>query len=184
VAGVTFGKAVQTFSGRPTARLLAGALVLAVAGRVARGGLGLRDLLTLAAVALAQPFVEWLVHVYVLHARPFTLRGRVVDVGASHRLHHADPRDLAHVFVDVRFLVATFALDALLFERWPTLVVAILAGTLAYEWTHYLIHTDYHPRSAAYRRIRTLHLRHHYKDETAWFGVTSHLADRVLRTTL
>ena len=183
-------EAAATFARRPTARLLAGALAASVALRLAMGGRGRADLVVAASVALAQPFVEWLIHVNVLHARPFTVAGRRVDIGYTHRVHHDDPKDLAHVFVDVRFLLATFVLDAglwaLAYARgagWlGTLLVAALAGTLAYEWTHYLIHTDYTPRTRLYRGIRRAHLLHHYRDDRYWYGVTGHLADRVLGT--
>lgn len=187
---VTLAEAFGTFARRPTARLLAGALTASVALRLAMGGLGRADLVVAASVALAQPFVEWLIHVNVLHAKPFTVAGRRVDVGYTHRVHHDDPKDLAHVFVDVRFLLATFVLDAglwaLAYARgagWlGTLLVSGLAGTLAYEWTHYLIHTDYAPRTRLYRGIRRAHLLHHYRDDRYWYGVTGHLADRVLGT--
>jgi hypothetical protein len=190
MGGVAFREALATFSSRPTARLLAAALTVSAALRVAMGGLGAADLVVAAAVVAAQPFVEWLVHVNVLHAKPFTVAGRRVDVGYTHRVHHDDPKDLAHVFVDVRFLLATFVLDAglwaLAYARgagWlGTLLVSALAGTLAYEWTHYLIHTDYTPRTRVYRAIRRAHLLHHYRDDRYWFGVTGHLADRVLGT--
>jgi len=183
-------EAFAAFARRPTARLLGGALAASVALRVAMGGLGRADLVVAGAVVLAQPFVEWLIHVNVLHARPFTVAGRRVDVGYTHRVHHDDPKDLAHVFVDVRFLVATFVLDAGLWAlayargagRLGTLLVSALAGTLAYEWTHYLIHTDYRPRTRLYRGIRRAHLLHHYRDDRYWYGVTGHLADRVLGT--
>ena len=54
---------------------------------------------------------------------------------------------------------------------------------LAYEWTHYLVHTDYKPRSAAYRAVWRNHRLHHFKNERYWFTVTSAgTADRVLGT--
>jgi hypothetical protein len=183
-------EAFGTFSRRPTARLLAGALAACAALRLGMGSLGAADAVVAGSVVAAQPFVEWLVHVNVLHARPFTVAGRRIDVGYSHRVHHDDPKDLAHVFVDVRFLLATFVLDAGLWAlayardaRWlGTLLVAAVAGSLAYEWTHYLVHTDYRPRTRLYRGIRRAHLLHHYRDDRYWFGVTGHLADRVLGT--
>ncbi|HMC69660.1 MAG TPA: fatty acid hydroxylase family protein, partial [Mycobacteriales bacterium] len=51
-----------------------------------------------------------------------------------------------------------------------------------YEWTHFLIHSTYVPRSRYYRYIWRAHRLHHYKNEKYWFGVTVHLADHVLRT--
>jgi len=56
------------------------------------------------------------------------------------------------------------------------------AMLLTYEWTHFLIHSTYVPRSRYYRYIWRAHRLHHYKNEKYWFGVTVHLADHVLRT--
>jgi hypothetical protein len=47
---------------------------------------------------------------------------------------------------------------------------------------HFLIHTDYKPRTAAYRRLYTGHRLHHYRNENYWFGVSRRLGDTVLRT--
>ena len=53
---------------------------------------------------------------------------------------------------------------------------------LCYEWTHYLIHSDYKPKTRVYRAIWRNHRNHHYKNEHYWFTVTSSgTADRVLR---
>ena len=51
-----------------------------------------------------------------------------------------------------------------------------------YEWIHYLIHTNYRPRHAPYRKVWRAHRLHHFRNEHYWFGVTMHLGDRVLRT--
>jgi len=54
---------------------------------------------------------------------------------------------------------------------------------LGYEWTHYLVHSDYRPRSRAYRAVWRNHRLHHYKNEHYWFTVTTAAtADRVLGT--
>ena len=59
--------------------------------------------------------------------------------------------------------------------------VSIAAG--ASWWTHYLLHSDYRPRSKAYRAIWRNHRLHHYKSEHYWFTVTTAgIADRVLGT--
>ncbi len=54
---------------------------------------------------------------------------------------------------------------------------------LGYEWCHYLIHSDYKPKTGLYRAIWKNHRQHHYKNEHYWFTVTSAgTADRVLGT--
>jgi hypothetical protein len=54
--------------------------------------------------------------------------------------------------------------------------------SLVYEWIHFLVHTDYKPRSAAYRRLYVGHRLHHYRNENYWYGVTRRFGDTVLRT--
>jgi len=63
------------------------------------------------------------------------------------------------------------------------LVSAVLAGYAlvgVYEWTHYLIHTAYVPRSRAYRAVWRNHRLHHFKNENYWHGITNTFADRAL----
>jgi sterol desaturase/sphingolipid hydroxylase (fatty acid hydroxylase superfamily) len=62
-------------------------------------------------------------------------------------------------------------------------LVFLMALGLGYEWTHYLVHSDYKPRSGFYRAIWRNHRQHHFKNEHYWFTVTSSgTADRVLGT--
>ena len=83
-------------------------------------------------------------------------------------------------------LVSAGAIALLLFPRTAlglSFLVTILAFGLAYEWTHYLVHTDYRPKRALYRAIWRNHRLHHFKNEHYWFAVTTPgTADRVLRT--
>ena len=54
---------------------------------------------------------------------------------------------------------------------------------MVYEWTHYLVHTDYKAKHALYRTIWRNHRLHHFKNEHYWYAVTSPgIADRVLGT--
>ncbi|SKW10326.1 Probable fatty acid hydroxylase [Mycobacteroides abscessus subsp. massiliense] len=138
------------------------------------------------------PIAEWLIHVGILHWRPRSVGPVKIDsrLARDHRLHHQDPRDIPLVFIP-----------------WPSLVVVIIGLTLAalfafprtglgltfaltvalflvfYEWTHYLVHTDYKPRHAIYRAVWRNHRYHHFKNENYWFTVTSSgTADRLLGT--
>ena len=60
--------------------------------------------------------------------------------------------------------------------------VAGFAMALLYEWSHFLIHTDYKPKTRAYRHLYDNHRWHHYRNEHYWFGITSTIGDQVLRT--
>ena len=186
----TLRAAARTFWRFRTPWLISPALVAALAARTAVGEWRWSHALVAAAIVAAQPFTEWLLHVTVLHARPVRVAGRTVDlyVAREHRRHHADPRDLAGSFVPLRVLgYAGLVIVgvAALFPSWPsrlTALVTMLTLGLVYEWTHYLIHSDYKPRTAAYRRLYVAHRLHHYRNEHYWYGVTARLGDRVLGT--
>ncbi|MBC7307963.1 MAG: sterol desaturase family protein, partial [Dietzia sp.] len=83
-------------------------------------------------------------------------------------------------------IIALVAIALLAFPRTGlglTFLLTITTLGLLYEWTHYLIHTDYKPKHALYRAIWRNHRHHHYKNEHYWFTVTtSGTADRLLGT--
>ena len=65
------------------------------------------------------------------------------------------------------------------------MISAAIAGycmVFVYEWTHFLIHTAYVPRTRAYKTIWRNHRLHHFKNEHFWHGITNNLSDRVLGT--
>ena len=138
----------------------------------------------------AQPFTEWLIHVYILHVQPGrNWLNNAFDraAGIAHRLHHQDPYDLRWQFIHPRVVIGGLVFDATViavFRSAPALTfvtVAILLTTV-YEWVHFLIHTDVPAKRAPYKQLHRAHRMHHYRNEDYWLGVTNHLGDRVLRT--
>ena len=189
-AALSWRAAARAFAGWSSPRLIALALVAAVAARVAVGNWSWWDLLGPAIVLAAQPFTEWLIHVFLLHFRPRRIGAVTVDplVARKHRAHHADPRDVGLVFVPMPALLGlVFGLAVVLLPTLPlsralSVLVAAYAMLFAYEWTHYLIHSSYRPRHRPYRAVWRAHRNHHFRNEHYWFGVTMHLADHVLGT--
>jgi hypothetical protein len=182
---------LREFATFPTARLLAAMLVCCVAVRVALGGWRWRDAVVGAVLVALQPFIEWTIHLVILHWRPRQVFGRRVDlkIGYLHRKHHRDPKDPRYLFIPVKTIRGYAVLDvALLLLAWrvrpsiATGVTVATALTLVYEWTHWLIHSDYQPRTRLYRGLWRAHRLHHFRNENYWFGITGHLGDRVLRT--
>ena len=182
---------LRTFTTFRSARWLAAMVLGALAVRFALGGWARRDTIVVAAFVAAQPFTEWLIHVVILHWRPRRILGREVDlaVAESHRRHHRAPKDPRYIFIAMPAVRLFAALDVvLLVLAWrvrPSIATAVLVAnalTLAYEWTHWLIHSDYQPRSRLYRGLWRAHRLHHYRNERYWYGVTGHLGDRVLGT--
>ena len=138
------------------------------------------------------PLQEWAIHVFVLHWRPRKVGRLLLDyeLAHEHRRHHRDPRNIPLVFIPWRSLIGVIVGSVVLaWAAFPHpgqsaafLVTVSLVG-FTYEWTHYLIHSDYKPRSAAYKALWRNHRLHHYRNENYWFNVTtSGTADRLLRT--
>ncbi|WP_280257112.1 sterol desaturase family protein [Nocardia wallacei] len=189
---VTLGGAFRVFARRPSPWIIAGMLVVALAARVVVGDWQLTDAVVPVAMAAVFPFAEWVIHVCVLHWRPRRLGPLTIDslLARKHREHHADPRDVPLVFIPwqtflwllpVLILIATFAFPRLGLGLTFLMVLGVLG--LNYEWTHYLIHTDYQPRTRLFQAVRRNHRLHHFKNEHYWFTVTtSGTADRVLGT--
>jgi hypothetical protein len=169
--------------------------------RVGLGDGSWRDAVAVAAMLAIYPFGEWAIHVYLLHAKPVRIRGRKFETVAAraHRAHHGDPTDLDMVLLywwQAAFLMLvavplTVGLGALIVTvaagHVPigSLVSAAIAGycmVFVYEWTHFLIHTAYRPRSRAYKTIWRNHRLHHFKNEHFWHGITNNLSDRALGT--
>jgi Fatty acid hydroxylase superfamily len=171
-------------------RVITLAFAASVAGRVVVGRWSWWDLVAPAIILAAQPFTEWLIHVFLLHFRPKQVGGRTIDplVARKHREHHADPKDVSLVFVPMPALLGlVLGLGAVLLAALPlpralSALAVAYAMLFAYEWTHYLIHTSYRPRHRLSRYVWRAHRNHHFRNEHYWFGVTMHMADHVLGT--
>jgi hypothetical protein len=186
----TLPDAAKLFTQHTSPRILLVATVVVVAARIALGRWSLADAIVAGALIAAQPFTEWVIHVYVLHVQPG--RGRVSDAldraaGLAHRLHHQDPYDLRWQFIHPRVTIGGLVVDAAVLAAFRTpaaltgVLTAVLLTTL-YEWVHFLIHTDVPARHAPYKQLHRAHRLHHYRNEGYWLGVTNHLGDRVLNT--
>ena len=192
-AAVSLGlrQAFSRFIGHDSPRVLIPLTAAAVLARAGLGGWKRRDLGIAAGILAAEPFTEWVIHVFVLHFRPRTVRGRAVDpaVARKHRAHHADPRDEDLIFVPMGVLrlalpaaVVGWGIGERDARRALTGIATSWAMLTTYEWTHFLIHSSYRPRHSVYRRIWRAHRLHHFRNENYWFGVTTHLGDRILGT--
>lgn len=190
--GFSLQDAAREFRTHPSPWMIGATLVTALSARVAVGGWRFEDALVLVVMLAAFPFFEWTIHVVILHWRPLRLLGLTIDplLARKHREHHGDPRDVPVIFIPWQSLlwvlptavaVALFAFPRL--GAGLTFLTFLAALGLVYEWTHYLIHSDYKPKSVVYRAIWRNHRQHHYKNERYWFTVTSSgTADRVLGT--
>jgi hypothetical protein len=176
----------------PSPYILSAYLGAAGTGRVLAGPGEWWELLIPVGLVAIMPVVEWVIHVFILHWKPRRVAGIRIDplLSRKHRAHHRDPRAIPLVFVPWQVELAlgpgAFLLAWAVMPSWSsvfTLLVANLVLLSAYEWTHYLLHSDYRPRSAWFRSVWRNHRLHHYKSEHYWFTVTTAAtADRLFGT--
>ena len=183
--------ALQLFLRFGSPRTLAVLLGGWLAARFWAGPVGVSDILVVLGVALYWPWQEWALHMWLLHWRPRTILGVRVDPYAArtHRYHHRNPWILEGVFLPVSVpLVLTPVQGLLWWWAMPTTALALTgaaamtAAALLYEWTHFIAHVPYQPRSAYVRTIRRNHQMHHFKNEHYWHAFTVPLIDRLMGT--
>jgi hypothetical protein len=191
--GFTLADAGREFWKHPSPWMIGATLAGALIARIIVGDWQTTDAVVPLVMLAVFPFFEWMIHVFILHWRPKRVGGFTIDplLSREHRAHHVDPRSVPLIFIPWKSLVSwvlplTVAVALLAFPRLGmglTYLVFIAAFGLVYEWTHYLIHSDYKPKTRVYRAVWRNHRNHHYKNEHYWFTVTSSgTADRVLRT--
>jgi hypothetical protein len=196
----TLADCFRGFLRQPSPPYLFGAVAVALGLRLAQGAWSWRDAAMAAGLLVATPFVEWAIHVYLLHSPPFEVFGRRVEMltAREHRFHHESPGVLGGVLLPVYGVLVFLGLIALV--NWglsfplhlvlggprlayaTTGMLASFAILASYEWTHFLIHTPYKPRGRYFKAIWRNHRLHHYKNERYWFGVTSTVGDRMIGT--
>ena len=166
--------------------LLYGPVVAVLAG-FAFDRMGVLEVLGLAVVGYALwTLTEYWLHRIVFHFEPEK------GIGAKlhwliHGVHHEHPNDphrlvmppsasipLAAVFLVVYRLV--FGAPA-----WLAVSAGFLVGYIVYDTMHWYLHHRI-PRGRVGRRLRELHLRHHFQDDTRGFGISAPYWDRVFRT--
>ena len=186
----TLGGLAWTLLTRGSPRILIALVLVCAAWRVSLGGWGWADLVAPLVVLAWWPFQEWLIHTYLLHARPFKLGPWTIDSvqARKHRRHHLHPWDFADISIPLHtylYAVPILAGVAYVGRETPALASGILtfvALGLHYEWCHFMAHSNYVPRSELYKRVWRNHRLHHFKNETQWMGVSTRLGDLVLGT--
>jgi hypothetical protein len=188
----TMAQVVVEFWKHPSPYLLGTVIVGALVGRVLSGPGSWWELAIPVGLVAILPFVEWGIHVGILHWKPRKVAGLTVDplLSRKHRAHHSNPREIPLVFIPWQVSLYLAPLNVLVWwlvmpttSSMFTMLLSVYVIMTTYEWTHYLLHSDYRPKSAAYRKIWRNHRLHHYKSEHYWFTVTSAgTADRLLGT--
>lgn len=151
----------------------------------------LAELPVAAGVLAAWSLQEWVGHKHLLHLAPIDIAGRRFDLYTArrHREHHRQPRRIDLTLLPTGVLYLAAPVSRRLWDRLfadprlaRTAAATYATAALAYEWTHFLVHTSVKPRSAFYARIRRNHRLHHHLHEGHWYGFTMPWIDAVLGT--
>jgi sterol desaturase/sphingolipid hydroxylase (fatty acid hydroxylase superfamily) len=129
---------------------------------------------------------EYWIHRVIFHFEPEE------GIGARlhwmiHGVHHDHPNDPLRLVMPPSASVPLALLFAGVFwlvlggQWFMPFLSGFLAGYLIYDMIHYHVH-HHRPRTRVGRRLRELHMRHHFQDDERGFGVSAPYWDYVFGT--
>src|SRR3954466_12188765 len=144
-----------------------------------------------ALLALVIGYVAWTLAEYWIHRIVFHFEPEG-GIGARlhwimHGVHHDHPNDPLRLVMPPSVSVPLSALFCVGFwavlgaPHWYAFGAGFLAGYLIYDMTHYFLH-HHRPKSRFGKRLRELHMRHHFQDDTTGFGISAPYGDTIFRT--
>jgi len=105
-----------------------------------------------------------------------------------HGVHHDHPNDPLRLVMPPAVSVPLAALFLGLFVlvvgtplAWAV-GAGFLAGYLFYDMLHYALHHHLHARNTLERRLRELHMRHHFEDDSHGYGISAPWWDLIFGT--
>lgn len=129
---------------------------------------------------------EYWIHRVIFHFEPEEGFGARLH-WIIHGVHHDHPNDplrlvmppSVSVPLSSLFLVGFWALLGT--PLWYSFGAGFLAGYLIYDMTHYHLH-HHKPKTRIGKRLRELHMRHHFQDDTTGFGISAPYWDTAFGT--
>jgi sterol desaturase/sphingolipid hydroxylase (fatty acid hydroxylase superfamily) len=136
-------------------------------------------------------YVLWTLFEYWLHRLVFHFEPKD-GIGARlhwmiHGVHHDHPNDpLRLVMPPAASIPLALAVIAVLWLvlgpiHAPAVVAGFFIGYVIYDEMHYALH-HHTPKSRLGKRLRELHMRHHFQDDERGFGISAPYWDIVFRT--
>jgi len=135
---------------------------------------------------LTWTLLEYVIHRYVFHYEPKTRLGKLLHF-IMHGVHHDYPNDATRLVmppvISIPLAVIFYVLFSLTLGRFgPAALAGFGFGYVCYDTIHYATH-HFAMKRGVWRWLKQYHLRHHYHDDHAGYGVSSPLWDHVFRTT-
>lgn len=129
---------------------------------------------------------EYIIHRLVFHYEPKSRWGKRLHF-IVHGVHHDYPNDARRLVMPPSISIPVAALMYLLFTvafgRFaPVLSAGFAFGYVCYDSIHYATH-HFSMKRGILLWLKQYHLRHHYQDDHAGYGVSSPLWDHVFGTT-
>ena len=130
--------------------------------------------------------LEYIIHRYVFHYEPKSHFGKQLHF-IVHGVHHDYPNDARRLVmppsISIPLAIVFWVLFAITFGRFaPPISAGFGFGYVCYDSIHFAIH-HFEMKRGVWSWLKQYHLRHHYKDDHAGYGVSSPLWDYVFRTT-
>ena len=129
---------------------------------------------------------EYWLHRIVFHFEPDAPIGRRMH-WIIHGVHHDHPNDPMRLVMPPSVSVPLGLLFfggfwlALGADAAPALGAGFFAGYLFYDMAHFHMH-HHKPRTRVGKRLRELHMRHHFQDHSRGYGVSAPWWDKVFGT--
>jgi sterol desaturase/sphingolipid hydroxylase (fatty acid hydroxylase superfamily) len=153
----------------------------------AQGNMSILTVVALFVVGvLMWTLLEYVVHRYVFHYEPKTRAGKMLHF-IIHGVHHDYPNDASRLVlppvISLPMAVLFYFLFTFAFRSYmPPIAAGFGLGYVCYDTIHYATH-HFPMKNRVGMWLKQYHLRHHYKEDEAGFGVSSPLWDYVFRTT-
>jgi len=135
---------------------------------------------------LAWTFFEYLLHRFVFHYEPKSEFGKRIHF-IFHGIHHSYPRDPKRLVMPPSVSIPLAFFFYFLFKfTFPgdlglPFFAGFVLGYIIYDTIHYAVH-HFPIRNKLLLKIKSHHMKHHYKSENSRFGVSSPLWDIIFGT--
>lgn len=130
--------------------------------------------------------LEYIIHRWIFHYEPETAIGKKLHF-IVHGVHHDYPNDGRRLVmppaVSIPLAIVFWLLFAVTLGRFaPAVSAGFGFGYICYDSIHYAIH-HFPMKRGIGLWLKQYHLRHHFHDDHAGYGVSNPLWDHVFRTT-